>query len=663
MPSPSSATSEASPSVLRPLLIGTAGHIDHGKTSLVARLTGVNTDRLPEEKARGISIDLGFAHFDCEGFRFGVVDVPGHERFVRQMVAGAANVDVVLFVVAADDGVMPQTREHLDILQLLGMKAGVVALTRLDLVDAEMLELVTAEVQELVASTFLASAPIVPVSSVTGEGFPELVAALCQIARQVPDRAASPLFRLPVDRVFTLAGRGTIVTGSILTGRVSAGDEVELLPQQIKVRVRSVQHHGTSVADADAHRRAALNLPGVGVDDIHRGDELASPGLLRPTRRLLAELECLRSADRPLRHRQLLTIHAGTATTVTRLRLPDGAIAPGQRAFADLRLRDPLVLTWDQHFILRTSSSLTVGGGRVLDPLPRVRRIRDLAARCESAGSESPRTRLTGLLRHEPTVSGSEVLQRLGCVLSDCEPPSPATKSGGRDELLVDKHSGKLVHRRWLERLSRSVLRVLEAELVRLSPRKFLPRAELLTLCRDFEGAELVPSAIAGLLASGQLMARGDLLGPADRTVALTKRQREVLDLLLPQLQQHARTPPTHKELYAMTDRMGPADIEALLRLCHEDGSLIAVSQELSYVPGGLGELQRDLAALFATKPDVTLAEIRDALKMTRKHVVPLAEYWDKARITIRHGDIRRQGPELQVSELESQISNLKSED
>ena len=648
---PSATQSAAAPgetdTPLRPLLIGTAGHIDHGKTTLVYRLTGTNTDRLPEEKARGISIDLGFAHFDAANFRFGIVDVPGHERFIRQMVAGAANIDLAILVVAGDDGVMPQTREHLDILQLLGVQHGVIVITRCDLIDAEMRELVAEELSELVAGTFLESAPIVPVSGLTGEGIEDLKQTLCRVAAEIPDRSLVSVFRLPIDRVFTLAGRGTVVTGSVLSGSVSASDEVELLPGQRRLRVRGVQHHGHNVTQADAHRRAAINLAGVAVSEIQRGDELATPGVFTPTTRVLAEIECLSTARRPLRHRQVLTLHAGTTAVTVRLRLTEPLLLPGEKAFADLRLKESLVLSWGQRFILRSSSSETVGGGRVVDGLPGRRRVRSLQHRCSGAGDSVAETRISSLLEQQPSVSDSDAVQRLGLSITHATEILQSMTTGKSANVIHDRVSGHWISKHWLRRLGKSLLRVISEEIKRQSPRRLLPRALVTSQCRNFDGAIHVPLAIDALLKSGELVQRGDLIGLADQQVVLTKRQREVLDLLLPMIAANERTPPTHRELYAVTDRMSPGDVEQLLKLCREDGILIAVSHDLSWTPTGLELLRTGLRELFQTKPAVTLAEIRDALQMTRKHVVPLAEYWDAQKITIRNGDIRTAGSEL----------------
>lgn len=649
--SPSQSTDQFAPgepaAPLRPLLIGTAGHIDHGKTTLVFRLTGTNTDRLPEEKSRGISIDLGFAHFDVGSFRFGVVDVPGHERFIRQMVAGAANIDIAILVVAGDDGVMPQTREHLDILQLLGVQHGIIVISRCDLIDSELRELVAEELRELVEGTFLESAPIMAVSGLTGEGIAELRQALCEVAAKIPDRSALPVFRMPIDRVFTLAGRGTIVTGSVLSGSVSTGDEVELLPEQRRVRVRGLQHHGQSVEQADAHRRAAINLAAIAVSEIHRGCELATPGIFTPTSRVLAEIECLNTSRRPLRHRQVLTLHAGTTAVTVRLRLKAPLLLPGDTACADLRLKEPLVLAWGQRFILRSSSSDTVGGGRIVDGLPGRRRIRDIERRCSGAGDSAPGVRIASLLEQQPSISSSDAVQRLGLSMVEASEMLHSMTIGKSANVVHDKSSGHWISANWLQRLEKSLLRCIAEEVQRQSPGRLLPRSLAASLCRNFDGAIHVPMAIDALLKSGELIQRGDLIGIADQQVVLTKRQREVLDLLLQTIAANERTPPTHRELYTITDRLSPHDIEMLLKLCREDGTLIAVSQELSYTPAGLELLRADLRTLFQAKPSVTLAAIRDTLQMTRKHVVPLAEFWDAQKITIRNGDLRTAGPAL----------------
>ena len=375
------------------LVLGTAGHIDHGKTSLVRALTGVDCDRLPEEKSRGITIDLGFAHFEAGNLRFGIVDVPGHERFVHNMVAGSTGIDLALLVIACDDSVMPQTREHLAILDLLGIRAGVVVLTKRDIVDDEHLELVREEVAELTAGTFLEDAPVVPVSSTTRQGLDELSSELARVAQDYKRRRGAHFFRLPIDRVFTLQGHGTVVTGTVRSGQTSVGENLILLPSQREVRIRRLQSHGSDAEEIAAGQRAAVNLAGVKQDEVQRGDELAAPGFLEPTRRLLVEIKLLDGEKRPLKHRRLVRLHLAAQEVTARVILDEEHIAPGDKAWAVLLCQFPVVAEYGQRFVLRRLSPVnTLGGGSVLSPLPgriRTRRLLKLAHRLADADPAS----------------------------------------------------------------------------------------------------------------------------------------------------------------------------------------------------------------------------------------------------------------------------------
>src|SRR5919107_1800653 len=352
------------------VIVGTAGHIDHGKTTLVRALTGVDADRLPEEKRRGITIDLGFAELDLGDVRVGFVDVPGHERFVKNMLAGAHGLDLVALVIAADEGVMPQTREHFDICRLLGVSAGLVVLTKADTVDEELLTLVRAEAEELTAGSFLEGAPVLDVSARTGRGIEELKAALREAALRVPERSAETVTRLPVDRAFTMRGFGAVVTGTLISGEVAEGQELELLPGALRARVRGVQVHGSSVRAALPGQRTAVNLGGVEVSSVERRMVLAPAGRLRPTQILDARVRLLADAPRPLRTRQRVRVHHGTAEVLARVAVLEesGEIAPGSEGFAQLRLESPVVALPGDRFILRTySPQRTVAGGEVLD--------------------------------------------------------------------------------------------------------------------------------------------------------------------------------------------------------------------------------------------------------------------------------------------------------
>ncbi|MGA9998229.1 MAG: selenocysteine-specific translation elongation factor, partial [Pyrinomonadaceae bacterium] len=363
------------------IIVGTAGHIDHGKTSLVRALTGVDADRLPEEKRRGITIDLGFAELDLGEVRIGFVDVPGHERFVKNMLAGAHGIDVVALVIAADEGLMPQTREHFDICRLLGVRQGLVIITKTDMVDEELLALVHAEAEELVEGSFLEGAPLLDVSAKTGAGIEELKSALREVALRVPPRSSEMTTRLPVDRAFTMKGFGAVVTGTLVAGEIREGDEMELLPAGQRVRVRGLQVHGSSVKTASAGQRTAVNLGGVEAASIERGMTLAPVARLRPTQIIDAEVSMLKSAPRPLRSRSRVRVHIGAAEILARVRVLEeaGEIEPGASGFAQLRLESPVIALPFERFIIRSySPSHTIAGGRVLDAFATKHRGREV---------------------------------------------------------------------------------------------------------------------------------------------------------------------------------------------------------------------------------------------------------------------------------------------
>jgi selenocysteine-specific elongation factor len=346
----------------RDLILGTAGHIDHGKTSLVKALTGIDCDRLPEEKARGITIDIGFASLDLPPYRLGIVDVPGHERFVKNMLAGATGIDLALLVVAADDSVMPQTREHLEILRLLGLRHGVIALTKCDLADETTRQVVELDVSELVRGTFLEDAPVVFTAAHSGAGIPELKAAIAEACRRVEERPGSQCFRLAIDRAFVVQGHGTVVTGSVTSGSVRVGDEVEWQPRGERVRVRSLQNHDRPVEEVHRGQRAAINLAGVRHEDVVRGQELAVAGFLLPSKVMTVRLHCLAAMRRPIKHRMPARFHLGTSEVMGTVSLLDcDTVEPGRWGLAQVFLEEPATGTWGQPFVVRESSASEPG--------------------------------------------------------------------------------------------------------------------------------------------------------------------------------------------------------------------------------------------------------------------------------------------------------------
>ncbi len=409
-------------STMKHIIVGTAGHIDHGKTALVKALTGIDADRLEEEKRRGITIDLGFAHLNLTpNLRLGFVDVPGHERFVKNMLAGVGGIDLVLFVVAADESIKPQTREHFDICRLLGIPRGVVALTKADLVDPEIAGLVRLEVEELVAGSFLESAPIVPVSSVTGEGLDELRRELARVAGEVSAKNASGWFRLPIDRIFSMKGFGTVATGTLVSGSVEKEQEVEVYPPRPtgirRLRVRGVQVHGSKTGHAVAGERTAVNLADIEPSELARGDVLCEPGRFRAVKAVDCRLQLLASA-KPLKHRAPVHFHCGTAEIEAEVRLLDGAVrlAPGGSAYARVVLRDPALLLPGDRFIIRMFSPVvTIGGGVVVDlGERRYRKAESAAARLEAIES-SPAARVALLVKEAPFGMGmADLVARTG---------------------------------------------------------------------------------------------------------------------------------------------------------------------------------------------------------------------------------------------------------
>lgn len=637
---------------MRHVIVGTAGHIDHGKTHLVKRLTGIDTDRLPEEKARGISIDLGFAHWESEEFHFGVVDVPGHERFVKNMVAGATGIDLALLVVAADDGLMPQTNEHLEIMDLLGVSAGVVAVTKIDLVEPEFVKLVCAEIAERIRGTFLEGCPIIPVSSASGAGIDDLKRTLVQVARRIPWAKRGDLFRMPIDRVFSVAGHGTVVTGTVLGGEVRSGDMVELLPQRQPVRVRGVQSHGEQQAECGERQRTAINLAGVKTEELHRGQELAALGYLHPTHRLLARIRCLSSSPVALKDRVRLNLHLGTSEVSARLVLKGTAIAPGEVGYAELRTNEPIVAAYGQRFILRRPSpATTIAGGVVLDPgiEPR-RRLIDLSALGKALEVPDEAARLSTFLSDRDEVPTSPLLAawKFGIAPGGYADLIAKLVNSGELVRLGPKNSVRVIHRHRLEQIAAGVLKRIRSELTAIAPRRSLPRQDIVTACRNLGPPDLIDAAFEQLLKEKKLVSIGQKIGPADAQVQLSKNQTALRARILDRIASAGLMPPTAKELIAELKER-PEMILPLLTLCTEDGLLIEVADGLFLTPAALETARRTCDQTLNRQKTATMSQLREAWGVTRKFSVPLCEFFDARKITIRDGDLRRAGPQLGI--------------
>lgn len=631
------------------LILGTAGHIDHGKTALVRALTGVDTDRLPEEKKRGITIELGFAQLALDEYRLGIVDVPGHERFVRNMLAGASGIDLALLVVAADDSVKPQTREHLEILRLLRLEAGVIALTKCDLPDPEWIDLVEAEVRELVADTFLAEAPIVRTSALAGTGLEELRTALHDAAGRAVEsrrrqRALGP-FRLPIDRTFTIAGHGTVVTGSVSGGGVRIGDELVIEPGGHRVRVRGLQNHDQTVDEVHRGQRAAINLVGVRHDEICRGQELASPGHLVPSKLLTVRLNLLESAPRPLKHRGRVHFHLGTAELMASVVLLDrDELLPGDWAPAQLFLNRPVVSTWQQAFVIRSESPVvTIGGGQVLDPQA-IKIRRSDAARV---------ARLADLWSSDPIVRASAALYFNG--LRPWQPLDLARAAGIDD---VDGTARQLAERGELVEIAvsptrrvrahRDVLREVSQRIEELLKKlhEQNPLQALFDPARIYQRLEYLGES--GVL-EATLTALGDegRVRWTERGVALashgpqlSRNEQRLLEELIERYRAAGFEPPTIKEVQSATAK-NQAAVPQLLALAASEGELVPITNEYYLHAESEARMRELLRERLADGSGLTVSQIRELLSTTRKYAVPLCEYLDRSGFTRRQGDVR----------------------
>ncbi|GIW93751.1 MAG: selenocysteine-specific translation elongation factor [Pirellulaceae bacterium] len=634
------------------LILGTAGHIDHGKTSLIKALTGVDTDRLPEEKRRGITIDLGFACLELGPYRLGIVDVPGHERFVRNMLAGATGMDLALLVVAADDSVKPQTLEHLEILRLLDLPAGVVALTKCDLVEAEWLEAVAEEIREVTRGTCLEQAPIVPTSVVTGQGLDELRQRLQQAAATAAERRAQQLhvpFRMAIDRVFSVAGHGTVVTGSVSAGRVSVGDELLIEPGSIKVRVRGLQNHDRPVAEVHRGQRAAINLTGVHHEQIRRGHELAAPGHLEPARCLTVRITLSRSAPRPLKNRSRVRLHMGTAELLVHVRLLGcELLAPGEHAWAQLVLPQPAVAVWRQPFIIRSESPvLTIGGGVVIDP--HAERLRKF--------SDRDRDRLQLWYTGDPEQRADAALFYRGW--RPWQPPDLARMAGVTDpqavlksllenarllEIPLSAQRRVLVHRELFDQAAQQLAGLLE-RLHREQPlRMAFDPHEVASRIRWLPSPAYVEPLMRYAAGTGLLEQYAGGVRLPGHGPALSHAESQLLEQIVQQLLQAGIEVPSVAQLQASAGRLA-ASVPALLGLAVSRGELVQISDEF-YLHAEVDRQCRTIVHRHLEKTGpATLSQIREWLGTSRKYAVPYCEYLDRVGMTVREGDKRRLHP------------------
>ena len=636
---------------MKRIIVGTAGHIDHGKTSLVKALTGVDADRLKEEKERGITIDIGFADLTIGDVHFGFVDVPGHERFVKNMLAGAHGIDLVMLVVAADEGVMPQTREHFDICRLLEVKAGLVVITKTDMVDAEFAELVEAEVAEYVAGSFLQGAPILRVSSRTGEGIEELKKSLGALAKKVEERDEHAVARLPIDRVFTIKGFGTVVTGTLIAGRIAVGDELELLPSDgRRARTRSIQVHGHSTQEAKAGERTAINLQGIELDEVARGQVLAPAGRLQASSMLDVKLTLLKSAPRTLRSRSRVHLHIGTAEVLARVvMLGQPELIAGQSGFAQLRLESPALALPGDHFIVRSySPAMTIGGGVIVDALPQKHRLREgatVVSQLEKlvVADEIERIALLVEMAGERGMSYAELAARSG---STDETIKRAADQLTRSKRLIAAVSTPLllVARAEFETLAKKIRALLKDFHARSPLESGMGREEVRKKIFSHLSPDIFRAVIGQLADRNEVVAEKDLLRLATHRVALSAEEQAAKDHLAEIYARAALQPISLDEAIAQAGSQFGIDSSRAQRFAQmlvNSGELIKIADLIfhrSAIDGLRETLQRHKTE-HGAKLDVGV--FKDLTGVSRKYAIPLLEYLDRQRVTRRVGDAR----------------------
>ena len=637
---------------MREIVLGTAGHVDHGKTSLIRALTGIETDRLKEEKKRGITIELGFAYLDLPcGHRLGIVDVPGHEKFVKNMVAGVTGMDMVAFIIAADEGIMPQTVEHFEICRLLGVKKGMVVLTKKDMVDEDWLEMVQDEIREFCEGSFLESAPIIPVSSITGEGIDEVRKTLDEFVRQHNFQEAFGPFRLPVDRVFAMKGFGAVVTGTSISGRTSVGEELQFYPGNTVSKVRGIQVHSLAVDTVEAGHRTAINMQGVDTHDIERGMVLASPHSLQPNYMLDCQLLYLGSNAKALAHRKRVRVHLGTAEIIGRVSLLDrDELEPGEEAGVQLLLESPVAVWPDDHFVIRSYSPVaTIGGGRVLGNVsPRKRKRLTEADRAYNRkifqvfleGSVEERTLAYLKESGARGLTFDDLAIRLGLFgkhLKKALNDPLSTKKMG----VVDSASQRYVDVEIAEKTKKEMLHYL-AKYHKNNPLLTgLVREELRLSIGKVIDQKVFAYCLNELLRKGEVVQEESMLRLAGHEVALKADEEELQRELLGWYESKGLSTPTVRETMDHFSEYSEKMLKGVLDLLLREAKLVKISETLYYERRLIDDLVAKVVAEIQSKGEIDAPGFKELTGLTRKFSIPILEYLDRIKLTIRVGDAR----------------------
>jgi len=632
---------------LKPIILGTAGHIDHGKTSLIRAVTGTDTDRLKEEKKRGITIELGFASLTLpSGLQLGIVDVPGHEKFVKNMVAGATGIDIVAMVIAADEGVMPQTREHMEICALLGVQHGFVVLTKTDLVDEEWLELAMEDVRDFTVGTFLDDSPIVAVSSTRGEGLDRFMKTLDDICSGLPERTRSSLFRLPVDRVFSMRGFGTVITGSLVSGRVQVGESVVFYPSGISSKVRGIQVHNAAVNAAEAGQRTAINLQGLEKTAINRGEVLAHPDTLVSSYMVDVLLQYLESNKRPAKNRQQVRFHTGTSEVLGNLVLLDrDELQPGDTTVAQMRLDAPVALVKDDRFVIRSYSPVrTIGGGQILNPVPpkHKRFRRETFAGLQKIAALPP-DELVNFCVEEKGFQGASFTE-LVIMTNLTEKKLDQILQNHLSQqriLLVDRENRQYLHRNSFQHLRQDLLRFLEDYHKRNPLKAGMPREELKSKLPPVLNPKLFNLLMQQMIKEKQIQASEDTVRLASHKVALGEDQESLRGKIQAAYKTSGLQPPYFRELSRQLDS-DPNRAKDVLMLMVEEGKLVKVKEDLYFDAAAVEKLKNRLVEFLHAQGEISTPQFKEMTGVSRKYLIPLIEHFDAQNVTIRIGDIRK---------------------
>ena len=631
---------------MRHVVLGTAGHVDHGKTALIKALTGTDTDRLKEEKERGITIELGFASLKLpSGQTLGVVDVPGHEKFIKHMVSGAAGIDLVMMIIAADEGIMPQTKEHLNICSLLGIRTGLVALTKIDMVENDWLELVKTEIQDFLKGTFLEGVPVIPVSALKQKGIDELTAALDTVVQNIPEKNDCGIFRLPVDRVFTMKGFGTVVTGTLISDSISVGEDVLILPEEINTRIRGIQVHNQPTQEATAGQRTAINLQGIEKESLQRGDVLARYGTIVPSIRLDVYIDYLKNNAKSLKNRSLTRLHTGTSEIIARVILIEkDELAPGEKGFGQLILEKKDVVVAGDRFVLRSYSPITtIGGGLIIDPLPPKHK------RLNKKVIEELATLLNGTLPKKIEVileragfAGTNLRHlvfRLGTNAKNIKEELQSILSQ-KSALITDKEETNIISASFYEKLAQSAAEIISQYQKKNPLREGISKEELkASLGRDIS-PKLFFMLLQNLADQKKIEVDKETVRLFGHKVTLADDLNSIRQEILKIYNEAGLTPSSFKDVINnFQDKKTEA--QNIIKLLLKDGSLIKINEELIFTREALDNLRKNYKALLVKEGKATPVSFKELTGLSRKYIIPLMEYFDTDKLTMRVGDHR----------------------